>query len=74
MHSRSSGRQSWAEPGDALTDVLRELRLVQSFYCHSELWSPWGFAMPHRNHATFHFVAEGAAWLRGGSERPLRLH
>lgn len=73
MHSRSSGQPSWAEPGDPLTDVLRELRLVQSFYCHSELRSPWGFAMPNRDHAAFHFVAEGAAWLRGIYERPLHL-
>ena len=33
---------TWTQPNDALTEVLRDLRLVQSFYCHSELTAPWG--------------------------------
>lgn len=70
MLSRSSGpaplkHPTWTEP-DEVTSVLRDLRLVQSFYCHSELTAPWGLAMPPEDHAIFHFVAEGEAWL----ERP----
>ena len=52
MHSRSSEPAqvcgtvlhdpTWTQPNDALTEVLRDLRLVQSFYCHSELTAPWG--------------------------------
>ena len=56
---------TWTQPGDALTEVLRDLRLVQSFYCHSELTAPWGLGMPAEDHAVFHFVADGEAWLAG---------
>lgn len=57
---------------DALTDVLHELRLADSYYCRSELTAPWGLAIPARESASFHFVAEGACWLLAGPE-PLRL-
>jgi hypothetical protein len=82
MHSRSSGSQtaviiergpSWTQPGDSLTDVLRDLRLTQSFYCHSELQAPWGLGMPAEDHAIFHFVAEGRAWLRRPGQPTLPL-
>jgi AraC-like DNA-binding protein len=57
---------------DALTDVLHELRLADSHYCRSELTAPWGLAIPARDVASFHFVAEGACWLVAGTQ-PLRL-
>jgi len=64
---------SWTQPGDSLTDVLRDFRLSQNFYCHSELQSPWGLGMPDEDHAVFHFVAEGRAWLRREGHAPLAL-
>lgn len=77
MHSRSSGAAlpgpTWTQPGDALTEVLRDLRLVQTFYCHSDLTAPWGLALPPEDHAVFHFVAEGEAWLERAGEPPTRL-
>jgi AraC-like DNA-binding protein len=69
----SSEVPSWTQPGDSLTDVLRDLRLTQSFYCHSELQAPWGLGMPAEDHAIFHFVAEGRAWLRREGQAPLAL-
>jgi AraC-like DNA-binding protein len=56
-----------------LTEVLRDLRLVQTFYCHSELRAPWGLRMPEEDYAVFHFVAEGEAWLERGHADPVRL-
>ena len=55
---------TWTQPNDALTEVLRDLRLVQSFYCHSELTAPWGLGLPPEDHAVFHFIADGEAWLQ----------
>jgi AraC-like DNA-binding protein len=78
MYSRSSAATvlatpTWTEPNDPLTEVLRDLRLARTFYCHSELSAPWGLLMPCEDHAVFHFVAEGEAWLERAGEEPLRL-
>jgi AraC-like DNA-binding protein len=77
MISRSSGSvlhsPTWTAPGDALTEVLRDLRLLQTFYCHSDLTAPWGLGLPAEDHAVFHFVAEGQAWLERLEREPLRL-
>jgi AraC-like DNA-binding protein len=77
MLSRSSWpaplkHPTWTEP-DRVTSVLRDLRLVQSFYCHSELTAPWGLAMPPEDHAVFHFVAEGEAWLERPGQPAVRV-
>ena len=64
---------TWTQPNDALTEVLRDLRLVQSFYCHSELTAPWGLGLPAEDHAVFHFVADGEAWLERPGTEPTRL-
>lgn len=64
---------TWTQPNDALTEVLRDLRLVQSFYCHSELTAPWGLGLPPEDHAVFHFVADGEAWLQRPGGSALRL-
>jgi hypothetical protein len=74
MDSVPNGRgPSWTQPGDSLTDILRDLRLKQSFYCHSELQAPWGLGMPAEDHAIFHYVAEGRAWLRRDGHDPIPL-
>jgi AraC-like DNA-binding protein len=64
---------TWTQPSDALTEVLRDLRLVQSFYCHSELTAPWGVRVPPEDHAVFHFVADGEAWLERPGSTAIRL-
>ena len=78
MHIRSSEAAvlqspTWTQPGDAVTEVLRDLRLVQTFYCHSELNAPWGLRMPAEDYAVFHFVAEGEAWLERQGGDPVHL-
>jgi len=57
---------------DPLSHLLQELRLRESFYCRSELRSPWGMSFPDRDGATFHYVAEGSCCL-GLGERTLLL-
>jgi len=58
---------------DALSDILRMLRLEGEALCISELSSPWGIAFPARS-ANFHVVKRGEAWLRpAGESEPIRL-
>jgi AraC-like DNA-binding protein len=47
--------------------------LSGSFYCRSELGAPWGLWIPGRGLAAFHFVAEGACFLRRSGCDTLRL-
>jgi len=57
---------------DPLSHLLQELRLRESFYCRSELRSPWGMSFPDRDGASFHYVAEGDCCLLLG-DRTLSL-
>jgi AraC-like DNA-binding protein len=57
---------------DPLTEVLHSLRLSDGFYCRTEVRAPWGLALPPRDRASFHFVAEGSCWLRADAA-PIRL-
>lgn len=58
---------------DALSDILRMLRLKGEALCVSELSSPWGIAFPARS-ANFHVVKRGEGWLwPAGESKPLRL-
>ena len=72
MLSRSSGVSDRIAP-DALSEVLQDLRLSGASYCRSEFNSPWGLEFAREPGAVFHFVAEGACWLRTSSADPLRL-
>jgi AraC-like DNA-binding protein len=73
MRSRSSDSADSGPGVDPLTTVLQDLRLSGSFYCRSELGGPWGLRLPPRELAAFHFVAEGACFLRRTGAAPLRL-
>ena len=55
---------------DALTDILRTLRLSSSLYFRTELTSPWGIRVPAKGRvARFHIVIRGQCWLQvEGSE------
>lgn len=44
---------------DPLDEILQDLRLVDGYYCHSELRAPWGVDFPDLDWAGFHYVAEG---------------
>jgi AraC-like DNA-binding protein len=51
------------DPDDIVTDVLRNVRLRGTIYCRSILRFPWGFSVPARQAAAFHFVASGGCQL-----------
>jgi AraC-like DNA-binding protein len=48
---------------DALTEVLRTIRLQASTFFRSELSSPWGMTLFMSHEPRFHIVVEGSAWL-----------
>jgi len=48
---------------DALSQVLRSLRLRGSFYALWELRAPWGLAFRSVRHAPFHYMASGSMWM-----------
>ena len=56
--SKSIGR-SVCLVDDPMDALLRDLRLQRSFFCRTELYSPWGLLFTERPHAHFHFVAQG---------------
>jgi AraC-like DNA-binding protein len=54
---------------DALSELLRAVRLKASLYAAWELKAPWGIDFPAAEFATFHSIESGSCWLieRGGS-------
>ena len=44
---------------DPITDVLHDLKLERTYFCCSELRSPWGVAFPARTVSAFHVVIAG---------------
>lgn len=53
---------------DPLTTVLEDLRLSKGCYSRSEFFAPWGFSVPARPLAHYHFVVRGQAVFRCGAE------
>lgn len=49
---------------DALTEMLRGLRLDGVEYGRCQPCAPWSTAFPAGEPARFHFLAQGAAWLQ----------
>jgi len=49
---------------DALTHVLRALRLEPTAFKRVALAAPWGLRLSALDHAAFHYVEQGTAWLR----------
>ncbi|MXN63792.1 helix-turn-helix domain-containing protein [Stappia sp. GBMRC 2046] len=60
---------------DALSQILKALRLRGSVYFHTNLSAPWGIKVPsHGNVARFHMAIRGSCWLRVDDvEQPIRL-
>lgn len=48
---------------DALTDVLRAMRLNANTYFCSDFAAPWGMRVDKANAAQFHALIEGECWL-----------
>ncbi|MBA5777665.1 AraC family transcriptional regulator [Stappia sp. F7233] len=60
---------------DALSQILKALRLKGSVYFHSFFKPPWGISVPALgNVARFHMAIRGNCWLRvDGVDEPVRL-
>jgi AraC-like DNA-binding protein len=59
---------------DAVSDLLRSVRVRGALYCRSRLAAPWGFATDAGPAAAFHAVTAGHCWLDvEGSDQQLRL-
>ncbi|PZO78654.1 MAG: AraC family transcriptional regulator [Mesorhizobium amorphae] len=58
---------------DALGDMLRGLHLDSVDYGRCRFTAPWSFAFGAQDAAYFHFIAEGEAWLRPGTDPWMRL-
>jgi AraC-like DNA-binding protein len=51
-------------PSDVLGEALHFLRMTGTFYCRSELTSPWGLDLPRcEGGMSFHAVSQGSCWL-----------
>ncbi|MBO3698261.1 AraC family transcriptional regulator [Roseivirga sp. E12] len=56
---------------DALSDVLRSIRLSSAFYFKSDFSAPWGMNVPSVPFAQFHIVVSGQCLLQTLKERIL---
>ncbi|MDQ8021489.1 MAG: AraC family transcriptional regulator [Moraxellaceae bacterium] len=72
--SRDLSRHGKPEASDALTEMLRGLRLDGVEYGRCELHGPWAIAFPAQTTPRFHFVAHGACWLRAGEQDWVRMN
>ncbi len=60
-------------PDDALSDLLRALRVRSTIYCLSDLGAPWGLEIVGAHVAKFHVVLEGRCMLELDGEPPRAL-
>ncbi len=58
---------------DAMSQVLRSLRLRGSFYAAWDLAAPWGLSFRGARFAPFHYVESGSIWLVTGDGRQVHL-
>jgi AraC-like DNA-binding protein len=59
---------------DALTDVLRLLRLRTNIFLHSSFCGVWAVDTSGQQKAAFHVVAHGDCWLHLTGQSPALLH
>jgi AraC-like DNA-binding protein len=71
MLARSS-KASWAAL-DPVSALLIELRVQGTFFCNSDIATPWVMEVPARDFASFHYVVSGECWLALPGERPRAL-
>ncbi len=63
-----------SDQSGALGEALHFLRMSGSFYCRSELSSPWCLEMPRmEGSASFHILTAGSCWLHADGMDPVRL-
>jgi AraC-like DNA-binding protein len=70
---------------DALSQILRVVRLVGAIFLHGRFTAPWCYQSPHADTAApileptaervviFHFITEGECWVELGDQPPVRL-
>ena len=70
---------------DALSQTLREVRLVGAIFLHGRFTAPWCYQSPHADTAApfleptaervviFHLITEGECWVELGDLPPVRL-
>ncbi len=58
---------------DALTDVLRRLRLRTNVFLHSSFCGAWAVGTSGQGKAAFHVIARGDCWLHLAGEAPVPL-
>lgn len=49
---------------DALSDILRMIRLRGSIYFQKDLYTPWGMQVDTGPYAQFHMIVRGFCWLQ----------
>ena len=60
-------------PQDAVTEVLRAVKVHSTVYCLSELHAPWGLRIGRDAAAKFHLVLEGRCWLQLDETPPIAI-
>ena len=58
---------------DAVSNLLKSLRVRSSVFCVANMGAPWGFVVQARDVASFHLVVEGDCWVQVDGTDPLRL-
>jgi len=58
---------------DAMSDVLRSLRLRGSFYAVWEMGKPWGLTFRGARYAPFHYLESGSMWVVTDDGRRVHL-
>jgi AraC-like DNA-binding protein len=67
-------RLNHAAPADALSEMLRTLRIRTTVFCRSDMGAPWGFGVKAHGRAAFHILLEGGCWLEvDGIDQPVRI-
>lgn len=58
---------------EALSSILNEVRISDSFFVKSECFSPWGFENKASNEAIFHFVIKGEVEIKSFNGELIKL-
>src|SRR5918992_5408639 len=62
-----------SSPSDAVSELLRVLRVRSTVYCRSLMSAPWGFRVKGSGSPSFHVVLTGQGWLEVDGCEPIPL-
>ena len=60
-------------PADALTAILRRLRLRAGIFAHARYCAPWSVDTSGQRMAPFHLIQAGSCWLHMADAEPRQL-